>query len=134
MPRIQFSARASRVGILKVFWILSDKKVMFADRQVKTSPTLLKSPLLKSPLLKSKLGEIWKWLAAPPVEPPSADSADWYAGLCVDPHSFNDQLCKLQTALTCPPAAQPVAQPVAQDVQPKPVETMAIEFHAEPNA
>lgn len=93
---------------------------MFADRQVRTSATLL----------KSKLGEIWKWLAVPPAEPPSADSADWYAGLCVDPHSFSTQLSKLQTALTSPP----VAQPVAQDVQPKPVETIAIEFRAEPNA
>ena len=104
---------------------------MFADRQVETSAPLLKSKLLKSPLLKLKLGEIWKWLAAPPpAEPPSADSADWYAGLCVDPHSFSTQLSKLQTALTSPPAAQPVAQ----DVQPEPVETIAVEFRAEPNA
>jgi hypothetical protein len=98
---------------------------MFADRQVKTSATLSKSKRLKS-----KLGEIRKWLATASAEPPSADSADWYAGLCVDPHSFNDQLRKLQTALTSPP----VAQSIAQDIQPKPVETVAIEFRAEPNA
>jgi hypothetical protein len=39
------------------------------------------------------------WLAAPPPERPRQDSADWYAGLCMDPHSFSDQLSRLQNSL-----------------------------------
>jgi hypothetical protein len=44
-----------------------------------------------------RLQELGKWLFTPPVETPSR--ADWYAGLCVDPHGFTDQLVKLQTSL-----------------------------------
>ena len=98
---------------------------MLADNQVKTAPTLL----------KTKLNEIWKWLATPAIEPQSADSTDWYAGLCVDPHSFTDQLCKLQGALhpKAVPAAQEVPVVRQQPMVPQlPIESIATEFRSEP--
>jgi hypothetical protein len=50
-----------------------------------------------TPLLR-RFQEVWKWLASPPREPID-DSADWYAGLPVDPNSFSSQLVTLQTSL-----------------------------------
>jgi hypothetical protein len=39
-------------------------------------------------------------LFAPPQEPLPESSTGWYAaGLCVDPHTFSDQLIKLQNSL-----------------------------------
>lgn len=58
--------------------------------------------------------EIGRWLITLPPGLPSTDSEDWYAGLCVDPHSFSDQLCKLQNSLR--PAGHPVTQQVVQQV------------------
>jgi hypothetical protein len=56
-----------------------------------------------------RLIEIGKWLIAPPPElrrpgqlssgSLNNDSADWYAGLCVDAHHFSDQLQLLQESL-----------------------------------
>jgi len=89
---------------------------MFADKQIETRPAG------KPGLFMERLMEIGRWLTPPPSEPLSEASADWYAGLCVDPHSFSDQLCRLQHALrqTGLPAARPeaVASVVNVSLQP----------------
>jgi hypothetical protein len=59
-----------------------------------------------------RLGNL-KRVFTPPVEAPHEISADWYAGLCVDPHSFSDQLARFQNSLRA--AAYPeVHQQVTQ--------------------
>jgi hypothetical protein len=45
-----------------------------------------------------RLLDFGKWLLTPP--PPREDSADWYAGLCVDSSSFSDQLDALQLSVS----------------------------------
>jgi hypothetical protein len=49
--------------------------------------------------IKARLIELGRWLAPPIPTALSDDSSDWYTGLCVDPHGFTDQLCKLQNSL-----------------------------------
>ena len=44
------------------------------------------------------MARLFEWLATPPPVQ-SDDDSDWYAGLCVDPSDFTDQLCRLQDAL-----------------------------------
>jgi hypothetical protein len=48
---------------------------------------------------QQKLAGYWRWMFTAPLEAPSEDSQEWYAGLCVDPHSFTDQLARLQGTL-----------------------------------
>jgi hypothetical protein len=49
--------------------------------------------------LVEQLLRFGRWLAVPPSERLSEDSADWYAGLCADPHSFSEELSRLQSSL-----------------------------------
>lgn len=62
---------------------------MFGYKQLKPVP---------APIFMAQLIKFGKWLATPPPGQASDDS-DWYAGLCVDPRGFTDQLGKLQTSL-----------------------------------
>jgi hypothetical protein len=83
---------------------------MFSDREVKTNPSPEQSAEKKerSPFM-ARLLDFGKWFLEPPPEPPAVGSADWYwfGGLCADPHTFTEQLCKLQKSLS--PADNPVA-------------------------
>jgi hypothetical protein len=63
-------------------------------------------------LFFERLGNLRR-VFAPPQEAPHESSADWYAGLCVDPHSFSDQLARFQHSLRAaahPEAPQQVTQ------------------------
>jgi hypothetical protein len=88
------------------------------------------SPAREQSVLMTRVQRFWSWLAAPLPELTQYDltrhdSADWYAGLPLDPHQFSNQLCQLQKSLRPQDPAQPEAVPK------KPVESMAIEFGSE---
>jgi hypothetical protein len=61
---------------------------MLADKRPKTAPI----PQFMAPIAK-----FISWLSTPVVL--EDDYSDWYAGLCVDPRGFSEQLGKLQTSL-----------------------------------
>jgi hypothetical protein len=84
-----------------------------------------KSPAREQNVLTTRLKRLWSWLAAPLPELMPEDSADWFAGLPVDPHRFTTQLCQLQKSLRPKEAAEQEAAPKKQ------VDSMAIEFGSE---
>jgi hypothetical protein len=52
-----------------------------------------------APAFMGRVIEFFTWLSTPPPMLLEEDHADWYAGLCVDPCGFSEQLGKLQTSL-----------------------------------
>jgi hypothetical protein len=61
---------------------------MLADKLPKTAPAFM-----------ARLVEFFTWLSTPPPVLPEDESSDWYAGLCVDPRGFREQLGELQSSL-----------------------------------
>ena len=59
----------------------------------------------KPPALVGRIVEFFAWLSTPPPVLLEDDRSDWYAGLCVDPRGFSEQLGKLQTSLRVESAA-----------------------------
>lgn len=66
---------------------------MFADRPRKTPPERQRSIVMK------RLRELVKWLAEPVPVAPKEHADDWYAGSCVEPARFTEQLVRLQNSL-----------------------------------
>jgi hypothetical protein len=101
---------------------------MFSERVPKTEPadeqTVVKKE--RSPFM-TRLMDFGKWFLEPPPDPPAAGSADWYwyGGLCADPHTFTEQLCKLQKSLA--PADTPTAKQEA-------AEGVPVEVRSDPQA
>ena len=52
-----------------------------------------------APAFMGRLIEFFAWLSTPPPVLLEDNHSDWYAGLCVDPRGFSEQLGKLQTSL-----------------------------------
>ena len=51
-------------------------------------------------VLMERLRELMRWLAEP--LPSKEHSDDWYAGSCVEPVRFSEQLARLQESLSKP--------------------------------